>query len=30
MSALAYVISDTAVVAKRNLLRIPRQPDLWV
>jgi ABC transporter DrrB family efflux protein len=30
MSALAYVISDTAVIAKRNLLRIPRQPDLWV
>ena len=30
MSALAYAISDTAVLAKRNLLRIPRQPDLWV
>jgi ABC-2 type transport system permease protein/oleandomycin transport system permease protein len=30
MSALAYAISDTAVIAKRNLLRIPRQPDLWV
>ncbi len=30
MSTLAYAISDTAVVAKRNLLRIPRQPDLWV
>jgi ABC-2 type transport system permease protein/oleandomycin transport system permease protein len=30
VSALAYVISDTAVIAKRNLLRIPRQPDLWV
>jgi ABC-2 type transport system permease protein/oleandomycin transport system permease protein len=30
MSALAYAVSDTAVVAKRNLLRIPRQPDLWV
>ena len=30
MSALAYAIGDTAVVAKRNLLRIPRQPDLWV
>jgi ABC transporter DrrB family efflux protein len=30
MSALAYAINDTAVVAKRNLLRIPRQPDLWV
>jgi ABC transporter DrrB family efflux protein len=30
MSALAYAIGDTAVVARRNLLRIPRQPDLWV
>jgi ABC transporter DrrB family efflux protein len=30
MSALAYAVADTAVVAKRNLLRIPRQPDLWV
>ena len=30
MSALAYAIGDTAVIAKRNLLRIPRQPDLWV
>jgi ABC transporter DrrB family efflux protein len=30
MSALAYAVSDTAVIAKRNLLRIPRQPDLWV
>jgi ABC-2 type transport system permease protein/oleandomycin transport system permease protein len=30
MSSLAYAIGDTAVVAKRNLLRIPRQPDLWV
>jgi ABC transporter DrrB family efflux protein len=30
MSALTYAINDTAVVAKRNLLRIPRQPDLWV
>jgi ABC transporter DrrB family efflux protein len=30
MSALAYTVADTAVVAKRNLLRIPRQPDLWV
>jgi ABC transporter DrrB family efflux protein len=30
VSALAYTLSDTAVVAKRNLLRIPRQPDLWV
>lgn len=30
MSRLAYAISDTAVVAQRNLRRIPRQPDLWV
>ena len=30
MSSLAYTVSDTAVIAKRNLLRIPRQPDLWV
>ena len=30
MSALAYVAMDTAVIAKRNLLRIPRQPDLWI
>ncbi|HMJ96390.1 MAG TPA: ABC transporter permease [Thermoleophilaceae bacterium] len=30
MSALSYAISDTAVVAQRNLRRIPRQPDLWV
>ncbi len=30
MSGLAYAVADTAVVAKRNLLRIPRQPDLWV
>jgi ABC transporter DrrB family efflux protein len=30
VSALAYAVSDTAVIAKRNLLRIPRQPDLWV
>ena len=30
MSALAYAVADTAVIAKRNLLRIPRQPDLWV
>jgi ABC-2 type transport system permease protein len=29
MSARAYTVGDTAVVAKRNLLRIPRQPDLW-
>jgi ABC-2 type transporter len=30
VSALAYAVTDTAVIAKRNLLRIPRQPDLWV
>ena len=28
MSSLAYTISDTVVIAKRNLLRIPRQPYL--
>ncbi len=28
MSALGYAVADTAVIAKRNLLRIPRQPDL--
>ena len=28
MSSLAYTISDTVVIAKRNLLRIPHQPDL--
>ena len=28
MSSLAYTVSDTMVLAKRNLLRIPRQPDL--
>ena len=30
MSGIAYAVADTAVIAKRNLLRIPRQPDLWV
>jgi ABC transporter DrrB family efflux protein len=30
MSSLAWVISDTAVIARRNILRIPRQPDLLV
>ncbi len=30
MSGLGYVVSDTAVIAWRNLLRIPRQPDLLV
>ena len=29
MSSLGYVVADTAVIARRNLLRIPRQPDLW-
>jgi ABC-2 type transport system permease protein len=28
MSTLAYSLSDTLVLAKRSLLRIPRQPDL--
>jgi ABC-2 type transport system permease protein/oleandomycin transport system permease protein len=28
MTALRYAVSDTVVLAKRNLLRIPRQPDL--
>ncbi len=28
MSALAYALSDTVVLAKRSLLRIPRAPDL--
>jgi ABC transporter DrrB family efflux protein len=30
VTAIAWAVADTAVVAKRNLLRIPRQPDLWV
>ena len=30
MSGLAYAASDTLVIARRNLLRIPRQPDLLV
>jgi ABC transporter DrrB family efflux protein len=30
VSGLAYVVADTAVIARRNLLRIPRQPDLLV
>jgi ABC transporter DrrB family efflux protein len=30
MSALAYTLSDTLVLARRNLLRIPRQPDLLI
>ena len=28
MTSLAYSVSDTLVLARRNLLRIPRQPDL--
>ena len=30
MSSLGYTVSDTLVLAKRSLLRIPRQPDLLV
>jgi ABC transporter DrrB family efflux protein len=30
MSSLAASVSDTLVLAKRNLLRIPRQPDLLI
>src|SRR5918992_3667873 len=30
MSALAMSVSDTLVLARRNLMRIPRQPDLLV
>jgi ABC transporter DrrB family efflux protein len=30
VSALSYAVSDTLVLARRNLLRIPRQPDLLV
>jgi len=30
MSALSYAVSDTLILARRNLLRIPRQPDLLV
>jgi ABC transporter DrrB family efflux protein len=30
MTALLYGVSDTLVLAKRSLLRIPRQPDLLV
>jgi ABC transporter DrrB family efflux protein len=30
MSSLAYALSDTLVLAKRSLLRIPRAPDLLV
>jgi ABC transporter DrrB family efflux protein len=30
VSALSYAVSDTLVLAKRNLLRIPRAPDLLI
>ena len=30
MSALQYAASDTLVLAKRNLARIPRAPDLLI
>jgi ABC transporter DrrB family efflux protein len=30
VNALSYAVSDTFVIAKRSLLRIPRQPDLLV
>jgi ABC-2 type transport system permease protein/oleandomycin transport system permease protein len=30
MSALAMTLSDTLVLARRNLMRIPRQPDLLI
>ena len=30
MSALAMTVSDTLVLARRNLRRIPRQPDLLI
>jgi ABC-2 type transport system permease protein len=30
MTALGYAMSDTLVLAKRSILRIPRQPDLLV
>ena len=30
MTALVTTASDTLVLAKRNLLRIPRAPDLWI
>jgi ABC-2 type transport system permease protein len=30
MSALAMTLSDTLVLARRNLIRIPRQPDLLI
>src|SRR5215208_1087058 len=30
MSSLALTLSDTLVLARRNLMRIPRQPDLLI
>jgi ABC-2 type transport system permease protein/oleandomycin transport system permease protein len=30
VTSLAHTVSDTVVIAKRNLLRIPRQPDLLI
>jgi ABC-2 type transport system permease protein/oleandomycin transport system permease protein len=30
VNAIGYAVSDTMVLARRNLLRIPRQPDLLV
>ena len=30
MSSLAMTVSDTVVLARRNLMRIPRQPDLLI
>ena len=30
MSSLAMTASDTLVLARRNLMRIPRQPDLLI
>jgi ABC-2 type transport system permease protein len=30
MSSLAITVSDTLVLARRNLKRIPRQPDLLI
>jgi ABC transporter DrrB family efflux protein len=30
MSSIAFSISDTLVLARRNLMRIPRQPDLLI
>ena len=30
MSGVSYTVSDTVVLARRNLKRIPRQPDLLI